>query len=238
LFGTFAAAQTKVAVISLQKAVLESAEIKAASAAMEARYKPRVSQIETLDREIAQISQNLQVNQGKLTPQAEADLSQQLQRKQRDVQRYRDDLQGDVDNERNTILQKASQRMQEVVKALAEEKGIDVVVDMPYTVYFKSALEITNDAIAAYNRKYPAPAGSPADTTPCRGYEFDTFLGDWGPNSGHNDLSNVRIARSRSCGSGVLLTIQFGANQQEKLWVERRDRSISFPPVQACPAGM
>ena len=73
LFGTLATAQTKVAVISLQKAVLESAEIKAASAAMEARYKPRVTQIETLDRDIAQLTQNLQTNAGKLTPQAEAD---------------------------------------------------------------------------------------------------------------------------------------------------------------------
>ena len=160
LFGSLAVAQTKVAVISLQKAVLESAEIKAASAAMETRYKPRLSQIENLDREIATLSQNLQTNAGKLTPQAEADMNAQLQRKQRDVQRYRDDLQGDVDNERNTILQKAGQKMSEVVKKYAEEKGIDVVVDMPYTVYFKTALDITNDAIAAYDKAYPA--GAPA----------------------------------------------------------------------------
>jgi outer membrane protein len=161
VFGTLASAQSKVAVISLQKAVLDSAEIKAASAAMEARYKPRVTQIETLDREIATLSQNLQTNSGKLTPQAEADMSAQLQRKQREAQRLRDDLQGDVDNERNTILAKATQKMQEVVKKYAEEKGIDVVVDLPSTVYFKPALDITNDAIAAYNKAYPAPAGAP-----------------------------------------------------------------------------
>lgn len=158
LFGTLATAQTKVAVISLQKAVLESAEIKAASAAMEARYKPRVTQIETLDRDIAQLTQNLQTNSGKLTPQAEADMTAQVQRKQRDVQRLRDDLQSDVDNERNTILGKASTKMQEVVKKLAEEKGYDVVVEMSSTIYFKSALEITADAIAAYNKAYPAAA--------------------------------------------------------------------------------
>jgi outer membrane protein len=158
LFGTLATAQTKVAIISLQKAVLESAEIKAASAAMEARYKPRVTQIEALDRDIAQLTQNLQTNAGKLTPQAEADMTAQLQRKQRDVQRFRDDLQGDVDNERNTILGKASTKMQEVVKKLAEEKGFDVVVEMSSTIYFKAALEITNDAIAAYNKAYPAAA--------------------------------------------------------------------------------
>ena len=62
VFGHIAAAQAKVAVINLQKAVMESAEIKAASASMEARYKPRVSQIEALDKEIAGISQNLQSN--------------------------------------------------------------------------------------------------------------------------------------------------------------------------------
>src|SRR5215471_6702304 len=158
LFGTLATAQTKAAAAGLQKAVHGSDEIKAASAAMKARYKPRVTQIETLDRDIAQLTQNLQTNSGKLTPQAEADMTAQVQRKQRDVQRLRDDLQSDVDNERNTILGKASTKMQEVVKKLAEEKGYDVVVEMSSTIYFKAALEITADAIAAYNKAYPAAA--------------------------------------------------------------------------------
>jgi hypothetical protein len=76
------------------------------------------------------------------------------------------------------------------------------------------------------------------DTTPCRYYAFEKFQEDFGPNTGHDNLSNVRISRSRTCGSGVLLTIDLDANQQEKLWVERHDMSIGFPPVQGCPAGM
>src|SRR5450759_4059333 len=140
VFGHVAAAQAKVAVINLQKAVLESAEIKAASAAMEARFKPRVAQIETLDKEIAAIAQNLQTNAGKLTPQAETDLNAQGQRKQRDVQRLRDDLQADVDRDRNEILQKSALKMTDVLKKLAEEKGYDIVVDALYAPYFKAAL--------------------------------------------------------------------------------------------------
>jgi hypothetical protein len=76
------------------------------------------------------------------------------------------------------------------------------------------------------------------DTTPCRYYAFEKFKEDFGPNTGHDDLTNIRISRSRSCGSGVLLTVDFGKNQQERLWVERHDMSIGFPPVQGCPAGM
>ena len=155
LFGHVAGAQTKVGVINLQKAVLESADIKAASAAMEARYKPRVTQIETLDKEIAAIAQNLQMNAGKLTPAAETDLNAQGQKKQRDVQRLRDDLQADVDRDRNDILQKAAAKMTDVVKKLAEDKGLDVVVDMPYTVFSKPALDLTTDATAAYDKAYP-----------------------------------------------------------------------------------
>ena len=162
VFGHVAAAQSKVAVINLQKAVLESAEIKAASAAMEARFKPRVTQIEQLDKEIAAISQNLQTNAGKLTAQAEADLNAQGTRKQRDVQRLRDDLQADVDRDRNEILQKSANKMTDVLKKLAEEKGYDIVVDAPYAPYFKAALEITNDLIAAFDKAYPAAAPAPA----------------------------------------------------------------------------
>ena len=161
VFVQLAAAQAKVAVINLQKAVLESAEIKVASAAMEARYKPRVTQIETLTTEIADISRNLQTNAGKLTQQAESELNAQGTRKQRDVQRLRDDLQTDVERDRNEILQKAAAKMTDVLKKLADEKGYDIVVDAPYAPYFKASLDITPDLIAAFDKAYPAAAPAP-----------------------------------------------------------------------------
>lgn len=75
------------------------------------------------------------------------------------------------------------------------------------------------------------------DAKPCRAYAFEKFMEDWGPSSGHN-LSNARVTGSRSCGSGVILTVDYGKNQQEKLWVERKDMTVGFPPFQGCPAGM
>ena len=62
------------------------------------------------------------------------------------------------------------------------------------------------------------------------------FMEDWGPQSGHRDVSKYRITRSRSCGSGVILTVDFGKNQQEKLWVQRDDLTIGFSPLPGCPA--
>jgi hypothetical protein len=76
------------------------------------------------------------------------------------------------------------------------------------------------------------------DSKPCAGYAFDKFMEDWGPKSGHGSVANARITRSRSCGSGVILTLDFGGNQQEKVWVERKNMTVGFPPFDGCPAGM
>jgi outer membrane protein len=148
-------AQNKVAVLNVQKAVLESAEIQAASAALEAKYKPRTQEIEKLQREIQSIQQQLQAGQGKLSTQAEADLTAQGQRKQRELTRSTEDLQADVERERNDILSKATARMHDVVQKLADEKGLDMVVDTSVVLVFKPALDITADALAAYNKAYP-----------------------------------------------------------------------------------
>ena len=56
-----ASAQPKIVVINLQRAVLESAEIKKADADMQARYKPRSAAIEQLQKDIAGIAQQLQI---------------------------------------------------------------------------------------------------------------------------------------------------------------------------------
>jgi outer membrane protein len=151
-----APAQSKIAIINLQRAVLESDEIKKASAELETKYKPRQQAAEKLQQDLQSIQQQLQNGQGKLAPQAEADLQAQGTRKQRELQRISEDLQADVERDRNAILGKSSQQMQTVVKQLAEAKGYDVVVDTQTTIYYKTALEITADAITAYNKAYPA----------------------------------------------------------------------------------
>ena len=148
-----AAAQAKVAIINVQRAIIETAEIKKAQSELEAKYRPRTAELEKLQKELQDIQTQLQ--SGKLNPQAEQELQARGQRRQREYQRVGEDLQGDVDRERNEILQKAGQRMNEVVKKIAEERGVDIVVDVTNTVYFKPALEFTADAIKAFDAAYP-----------------------------------------------------------------------------------
>ena len=74
------------------------------------------------------------------------------------------------------------------------------------------------------------------ESKPCRDYPFKDFIEDWGPKSARADVGAYHIKKSRSCGSGVIVTVDFGKNQQEKLWVERDDLTIGFSPLPGCPA--
>ena len=153
-----ASAQVKIAVINTQKALLETDDIKKAQADMEARFKPRQDQMIKLQKALEDIQ--AQLNSGKLNELGTTELNAEGQRKQRELQRMQQDLQEDVERERTEILQRAGTRMQEVVKKVAEEKGLDIVVDSANTVFFKTSFEITAEATAAYNKTYPVTAAA------------------------------------------------------------------------------
>ncbi len=158
-------AQIKIAVINTQKALLDTDDIKKAQRDMEAKYKPRQDEIVKVQKELEDIQ--AQLNSGKLNELGVQDLQNEGQRKQRELQRMQQDLQEDVERERTDILQRAGGRMQQVVKQIATDKGLDIVVDSANTLFFKAPLEITSEATAAYNKQFPVGATS-ASTAPAK----------------------------------------------------------------------
>jgi outer membrane protein len=154
LFSSVASAQVKVGVINVQKALSDTDELKKASAELTKKYQPRQDEMDKLQKDLESI--DAQLNSGKLTANAQADLQQQGTRKQRDQQRLADDMQADVDKDRQDILAKMSQKMQDVINKLAEEKGLDLIVEASQTLYTKPTLDLTADATTAYNKANPA----------------------------------------------------------------------------------
>jgi outer membrane protein len=144
----------KVGIINAAKAVADTAEIQKAQAALQAKYRPRQQQIDDLQKQLQTIQQ--QAATASADPAKEADLQSQFTQKQKQLQRLSEDLQADVNAERQDVLGKAGRQMSDVVKKIAEEKGLDMVVDVTTTIYFKPTMEITAEATAAYNKAYPA----------------------------------------------------------------------------------
>ena len=151
-----AMAQAKVGVVSLQKAILDTAEIKKAGNDMAAKYKKRQDDLDKAQRELNDIQTQLQSAQGKLSAAGEADLQARGERKQREVKRLDEDLRADVERDRGDILSRAQTRMLEIVKKVSDEKGLDMVVEATAVISFKPALDITAEAVTAYDKAYPA----------------------------------------------------------------------------------
>lgn len=151
-----AATQTKVAVINFQNAVLSTGEMQKALKDIQAKYRPRQDAIQKGQQELSDIQTQLNASQGKLSQAGESDLQARGQRKQTQLQRLNDDLTADFEADRDEAVRRASTRMQELLKKVAEEKGLDLVVDSAAAPFFKSGIDITDQVVAAFDKAYPA----------------------------------------------------------------------------------
>ena len=140
---------TRVAVVDFQEALLLTDEMQAKSRELEAKYIPRQNELEKRAQELQDLQGKLQTVTGAeaLTVQSE------LQRKQRDAQRMQEDLQADAEFDRSEILGQASETMRGVIEELAAARGLDMIVDVSNTLFFKPVLDLSSEATAAYNRK-------------------------------------------------------------------------------------
>jgi outer membrane protein len=147
------AAQAKIGVVNTQRAIAGTAEIKKAIVDVTTKYKPRQEEIAKLQADLQGIQQ--QIQSGKLSQSAEQQLRSEGQFKERQLQRKDQDFRDDFDRERQDIINGAAQRMQQIIQKLADERGLDIVVDSANTLFFKSGLDLTDAVIADYDKAYP-----------------------------------------------------------------------------------
>lgn len=149
-------AQGKVGIINVQRAILETAQIKKAQAEMEAKFKPRQDELEAAQKELQDIQRQLETGAQTLTPAQTADLQSRGQLVQRRAQRLQEDLEAQITRDRDGVLAQVGQRLQEIVNKMAVAKDLDVLIDVSNAVYFKPGLDLTDEAIAAFDKAYPA----------------------------------------------------------------------------------
>lgn len=89
------------------------------------------------------------------------------------------------------------------------------------------------DLLAAKNYTAAYALWGCTEATPCRDYPLHVFMDDWGPDG--RDPRAFRVIKSRSCGSGVILTVDTGKEEPERLWVERESLTLGYSPWPGCP---
>ena len=156
----------KIGAIDFQRALADTAEMRKHDEEMKAKYRPRQEQVAKLSQEIQELEQKLQ--QAEISDVAA--LQDQLARKRRDAQRKQEDTETDFRFEMADVFQFGTRRMRFVVAKLADEKGLDLVIDTqlltdPFSrqlnpeqakpLYLKPALDMTAEATRRYDQEFP-----------------------------------------------------------------------------------
>ncbi len=82
---------------------------------------------------------------------------------------------------------------------------------------FLAALE-RGDLQAAYRLWQPSPS-----------YRFQDFARDWGPKGEHGQVRAFKITTSHARSNIVVVTAAVNG-QETSIWVQRSNKSLSFPP--------
>lgn len=61
-------------------------------------------------------------------------------------------------------------------------------------------------------------------------YTFKDFSQDWGPHGLQWPVKQFHITGSTERGSGVLVRVMVNDQENVSLWVEKKDKSLGFPP--------
>ena len=65
---------------------------------------------------------------------------------------------------------------------------------------------------------------------PTSAYTFKDFSQDWGRDGLQGSVHQFHITGSTARGSGVIVRVLLNDKENISLWVEKKDKSLSFPP--------
>ncbi len=159
----------KVAWLALDQAIFSCDEGKREFGEVQKYVDGKNAQLEALKKDLDGLRNQLNVQGPKLTDEARADLEEQIETRDTNLQRFQQDTQKDIDNRRVKVTNMIGRKMLPVIEKIAKEKGLSAVVylNVQRDAWVDPVLIITDDVIKAYNLANPvagakAPAAPPA----------------------------------------------------------------------------
>jgi outer membrane protein len=163
-------AGARVAIISMQEAVARTQEGQKLATDLQAKYKPTQDSMQKQVGEINTLRDQLQRGANTMSDEAKRDLIRDIQTKEKQLQRHREDAQADFNGELQEYQQQMLGKIMPVLDKFAKEKGYSVVLDISSpespVLYAVNEVNITNDVIQLYDQEHPVAAASAGAASP------------------------------------------------------------------------
>src|SRR5215472_9376916 len=162
---TGSTAGTKVGVLNVRQAIVQTAEGKQASTELQGQFASRQTELENLNKQINDIRQRLQANEGKLSPEEAQRLQRQGEAQAKQLTRKQEDYQEDVNASQQEVIDRIGRKMMDVLDRYARENAYTAIFDSSAQgapIYISNGIDVTAEIVKLYDTAYPGKASASA----------------------------------------------------------------------------
>ena len=162
---------TKIAIISVQQAIMSTGDGRKAAQEMQAKFNPRQEALKKMQADIQSMQDQMKKGSATLSDDAKNKLARDIDAKTKTFQRDADELNADIEQENGRLMQDLGGKMQAVWEQYLPQNGYAILLDVGSqqtpVLWAAAAVDITPEIIKLYDQAHPvAAAPAPAAAKP------------------------------------------------------------------------
>jgi outer membrane protein len=155
---------TKIGIIHMQEAILETKDGQKAKEQLSAKFQPRVQQLEKMQADLNSMADQLKKGDATLSADAKAKLQRDAENLNKKFQRDQEDFQAEEQQEENRVVQDLGQKMYDVIIKYATQNQLAMVVDVTNpqgpVLWADQGINIKDAIVKLYDQAHPSAGGA------------------------------------------------------------------------------
>jgi outer membrane protein len=166
--ATAPAGGTKIAIITIQDAIVATNEGQRDFEALAKKFEPKRTELKNLNDEIESLKKQLNAQDSKLSEDARASLVKSIESKTKTLQRNQEDAQNEFQQQQAEIAQRILQKMGPVIDKYAKDNSLGLIIDAsnPWpqgqVLWANEGVNITKAIVDGYNTVSGVAAPAPS----------------------------------------------------------------------------
>jgi len=161
LFGTTASAQMKMAVVDVQRAVMQSEDGLRAQATLKKVFDSRQQELNKKQQDMAKQKDEIEKQQKVLSKEAYQKRVEDWQKQMVDLQQIFVEYNKELEKKQKELTDPIFERVLGAIKRIAGTDGYDLIVDRATVAFARGDLDLTDRVIQISNGSGAAPAPAP-----------------------------------------------------------------------------
>lgn len=164
LSATVAWAQSKIAVIDTQRAIMETEDGLRMQANLKKIFESKQVELDSKQKKLEQERADIEKQRGVLSQEALQRRAEDWQREMAALQQMYVNYNQELQQKQGELTQPIIQKTMQLIRRLATQEGYDLVVDKQAVPYSRSDLDVTDRVITMYNSGAGAAPAKAGDT--------------------------------------------------------------------------